>query len=253
MTRAATQRKEQLQLTGLYDPSKEHDACGIGFVAQIKGTKSHSIVEQGLQILENLEHRGAVGADPLMGDGAGILLQIPDELYREQMAKQGVTLPMLGEYGVGMVFLPEGACVQRMACEQELESAVRDEGQIVLGWRDVPVDLNMPMSPRVREKEPVIRQIFIGHSKDVLVTDALERKLYVIRRVAAHSIAALNLIHGKEYFVPSMSGADCGLQGASACQSSWMFIIRICVMRAVNLHWLWCTSVFPRTLSQSGH
>ena len=92
---------------GLYDPQNEHDACGVGFVAHIKGKKSHEIVSQGLKILENLDHRGAVGADPLMGDGAGILIQIPDTLHREEMAKQGVTLPPLGEYGVGMIFLPK--------------------------------------------------------------------------------------------------------------------------------------------------
>jgi glutamate synthase (NADPH/NADH) large chain len=189
---------------GLYSPSNEHDACGIGFVAHIKGQKTHSIVQQGLQILENLEHRGAVGADPLMGDGAGILIQIPDQYYREEMAKWGVVLPPAGEYGVGMVFLPKENA-SRIACEQEIERAVRNEGQIVLGWRDVPVDLSMPMSPTVREKEPLIRQIFIERSKDILVTDALERKLYVIRKSSGHAIQALNLIHGKEFFVPSMS------------------------------------------------
>ena len=99
--------KEQLQQTGLYDPANEHDACGVGFVAHIKGQKSHAIVTQALKILENLDHRGAVGADKLMGDGAGILIQIPDALYREEMAAQGVTLPPLGEYGVGMIFLPK--------------------------------------------------------------------------------------------------------------------------------------------------
>ena len=147
---------------GLYSPSNEHDACGIGFVAHIKGQKTHSIVQQGLQILENLEHRGAVGADELMGDGAGILIQIPDQYYREEMAKQGVILPPAGEYGVGMVFLPKENA-SRIACEQEIERAVRNEGQIILGWRDVPVDLSMPMSPTVREKEPVIRQIGRAH------------------------------------------------------------------------------------------
>jgi glutamate synthase domain-containing protein 1 len=96
-----------MKAQGLYDPSNEHDACGVGFVAHIKGNKSHSIVEQGLLILKNLDHRGAVGADPLMGDGAGILIQIPDQYYREEMAKQGVELPPPGEYGVGMVFLPK--------------------------------------------------------------------------------------------------------------------------------------------------
>src|SRR6185503_619689 len=112
----------------------------------IKGQKSHSIVEQGLLILKNLDHRGAVGADKLMGDGAGILLQIPDQYFREEMARQGVQLPPPGEYGVGMIFLPKEHA-SRIACEQEIERAVLAEGQVVLGWRDVPVDRDMPMSP----------------------------------------------------------------------------------------------------------
>ena len=124
---------------GLYDPSNEHDACGVGFVAHIKGNKSHSIIEQGLLILKNLDHRGAVGADKLMGDGAGILIQIPDQYYRDEMAKQGVELPPPGEYGVGMVFLPKENA-SRIACEQEIERAVRIEGQVVLGWRNVSID-----------------------------------------------------------------------------------------------------------------
>ena len=169
-----------MQAQGLYDPSNEHDACGVGFIAHIKGQKSHSIVEQGLLILKNLDHRGAVGADKLMGDGAGILIQIPDQYYRDAMSKQGVSLPPPGEYGVGMVFLPKENA-SRLACEQEIERAVQGEGQVVLGWRDVPVNLEMPMSPAVRDKEPVIRQIFIGRGQDIMVTDALERKLYVIR------------------------------------------------------------------------
>ena len=124
---------------GLYDPANEHDACGVGFVAHIKGNKSHSIIEQGLLILKNRDHRGAVGADALMGDGAGILLQIPDQFYRDEMAKQGIELPPPGEYGVGMIFLPKEHA-SRIACEQEIERAVRAEGQVVLGWRNVPVD-----------------------------------------------------------------------------------------------------------------
>ncbi|MEY3640172.1 MAG: Ferredoxin-dependent glutamate synthase 1, partial [Pseudomonadota bacterium] len=137
MTSAA--EKSSLQQTGLYDPTQEHDACGVGFVAHIKGAKTHAIVTQALKILENLDHRGAVGADKLMGDGAGILIQLPDALYREEMAKQGVNLPAQGEYGVGMVFLPKEHA-SRMACEQELERAVKAEGQVLLGWRDVPVN-----------------------------------------------------------------------------------------------------------------
>jgi len=193
-----------MQAQGLYDPNNEHDACGVGFVAHIKGQKSHAIVEQGLLILQNLDHRGAVGEDELMGDGAGVLLQIPDQYFREEMAKQQVILPPPGEYGVGMVFLPKEHA-SRLACEQEIERSIRIEGQIVLGWRDVPVDKSMPMSPVVRAREPVIRQIFIGRGPDIMVTDALERKLYVIRKSAVHAIEALNLMHGKEYFVPSMS------------------------------------------------
>src|SRR5690606_25150557 len=189
---------------GLYSPTHEHDACGVGFVAHIKGRKSHAIIQQGLKILENLDHRGAVGADKLMGDGAGILIQIPDALYRDEMSQQGITLPPPGEYGVAMVFLPKETA-SRLACEQELERAVRAEGQTVLGWRDVPVDVDMPMSPTVRSVEPVIRQLFIGRGADVMVPDALERKLYVIRKTASHAIQAMRLAHGKEYFVPSAS------------------------------------------------
>ncbi|MHB1248633.1 MAG: glutamate synthase subunit alpha, partial [Polaromonas sp.] len=182
---------------GLYAGANEHDACGVGFVAHIKGQKSHAIIEQGLKILENLNHRGAVGADELMGDGAGILIQLPDALYREEMAKQGVDLPPPGEYGVGMVFLPKEHA-SRLACEQALERAVKAEGQVLLGWRDVPVNKGMPMSPTVRAKEPILRQIFIGRGNDVIVQDALERKLYVIRKTASAAIQNLRLTHGKE-------------------------------------------------------
>ncbi|MFM8610822.1 MAG: glutamate synthase subunit alpha, partial [Burkholderiaceae bacterium] len=198
MTTPAEQ--EQLKQHGLYDPANEHDACGVGFVAHIRGVKSHDIVTGALKILENLDHRGAVGADKLMGDGAGILIQLPDALYREEMARagtapdgsKGVTLPPPGEYGVGMIFLPKEHA-SRLACEQELARAVKAEGQVLLGWRDVPVDREMPMSPTVREKEPVMRQIFIGRGPDVIVPDALERKLYVIRKTASSAIQALKL------------------------------------------------------------
>lgn len=189
---------------GLYDPAHEHDACGVGFVAHIKGQKAHHIVEQGLKILENLDHRGAVGADKLMGDGAGILIQIPDDYFRAEMGLQGIKLPPPGEYGVGMIFLPKEHA-SRLACEQELERAVKAEGQVLIGWRDVPVDRDMPMSPTVRTKEPVIRQIFIGRGTDVIVPDALERKLYVIRKTASAAIQRLKLTHSREYYVPSMS------------------------------------------------
>ena len=200
---SATEIRE-LAAHGLYNGANEKDACGLGFVAHIKGQKAHHIVQQGLKILENLDHRGAVGADKLMGDGAGILIQIPDEFYRAEMAQQGVTLPPPGEYGVGMIFLPKEHA-SRLACEQELARAIKAEGQVLLGWRDVPVDRDMPMSPTVREKEPIIRQIFIGRGPDIIVPDALERKLYVIRKTASSAIQALHLTHSREYYVPSMS------------------------------------------------
>ena len=195
---------EAASRNGLYQPAGEHDACGVGFVVHVKGQKSHSLIEQGLKILENLDHRGAVGADKLMGDGAGILIQMPDDFYRAEMAGQGITLPPPGEYGVGMVFLPKEHA-SRLACQQELERAIKAEGQVLLGWRDVPVDREMPMSPAVRAKEPVIRQVFIGRGPDVIVPDALERKLYVIRKTASAAIQALRLTHSREYYVPSMS------------------------------------------------
>ena len=237
-----------MEAQGLYDPANEHDACGVGFIAHIKGKKSHSIVEQGLLILKNLDHRGAVGADALMGDGAGVLIQIPDQYYREEMAQQGISLPPPGEYGVGMIFLPKEHA-SRLACEQEIERAVRAEGQVVLGWRNVPVDADMPMSPTVRKKEPVIRQIFIGRGPDIMVTDALERKLYVIRKSAVHAIEALKLIHGKEYFVPSMSARTIVYKGLLLADQVGVYYKDLqdsrCVSALALVHQRFSTNTFP--------
>ncbi len=196
---------------GLYDPRYEHDACGVGFVAHIKGRRTHAIVEQGLTVLRNLTHRGAVGWDPKLSDGAGILIQLPDRFLREEMARQGVALPPAGQYGVGMVFLPREPA-SRLACEYEIERAIKDEGQVLLGWRDVPVD-NSDLAEPAKNLEPVIRQVFIGRGKGVTVTDALERKLYIIRKSAGHAIQALKLAHGKEFYVPSMSARTLAYKG----------------------------------------
>jgi glutamate synthase (NADPH) large chain len=246
MTSAAD--KAQLQSQGLYDPSNEHDACGVGFVAHIKGHKSHAIVGQALKILENLDHRGAVGADALMGDGAGILIQLPDALYREDMAQQGVTLPAPGEYGVGMVFLPKEHA-SRLACEQELERAVLAEGQVLLGWRDVPVNREMPMSPTVRAKEPIMRQIFIGRGNDVIVQDALERKLYVIRKTASAAIQNLQLKHSKEYYVPSMSSRTTIYKGLLLADQVGTYFRDLedprCVSALGLVHQRFSTNTFP--------
>jgi glutamate synthase (NADPH/NADH) large chain len=246
MTTAA--EKTELHTSGLYDPAHEHDACGVGFVAHIKGEKSHAIVQQGLKILENLDHRGAVGADKLMGDGAGILIQLPDSLYREEMAKQGVTLPPPGEYGVGMIFLPKEHA-SRLACEQEMERAIKAEGQVLLGWRDVPVNREMPMSPTVRQKEPVLRQVFIGRGNDVIVQDALERKLYVIRKTASAAIQNLGLKHSKEYYVPSMSSRTVIYKGLLLADQVGTYYLDLqdprCVSALGLVHQRFSTNTFP--------
>ena len=238
-----------LQDNGLYSSAHEHDACGVGFVAHIKGVKSHDIVKNALQILQNLDHRGAVGADKLMGDGAGILIQLPDALYREEMAAQGVTLPPPGEYGVGMVFLPKENA-SRQACEQELERAVKAEGQVLLGWRDVPVNRDMPMSPEVGKKEPIIRQLFIGRGNDVIVQDALERKLYVIRKTASAHIVALKLKHSKEYYVPSMSSRTVIYKGLLLADQVGTYYQDLqdprCVSALGLVHQRFSTNTFPQ-------
>jgi len=171
---------------GLYDPKHEHDACGVGFVANIKGRKSHAIVEQGLQILKNLSHRGATGADPLAGDGAGILIQTPDAFLRREFARQHITLPAAGDYGVGMLFLPQDAAV-RTACERVFAGCIAAEGQTLLGWRDVPTD-NTGLGKGVKAVEPVIRQVVIKRGTNCPDTDTFERKLFVLRKRTEHAV-----------------------------------------------------------------
>jgi glutamate synthase (NADPH/NADH) large chain/glutamate synthase (ferredoxin) len=247
---------EHVQEKGLYSAAHEHDACGVGFVAHIKGVRSHEIVSGALKILENLDHRGAVGADALMGDGAGILIQLPDALYRQEMARNGVApdgslgvqLPAMGEYGVGMIFLPKEHA-SRMACEQEMERAIKAQGQVLLGWRDVPVNREMPMSPTVRLKEPVIRQVFVGRGADVIVQDALERKLYVIRKTASAAIQHLNLVHGKEYYVPSMSSRTVIYKGLLLADQVGTYFDDLrderCVSALGLVHQRFSTNTFP--------
>jgi glutamate synthase (NADPH) large chain len=232
---------------GLYDPAHEHDSCGVGFVAHIKGKKSHAIVEQGLTVLKNLTHRGAVGWDPKLSDGAGCLIQIPDKLFREEMAKQRVKLPPAGQYGVGMVFLPRDPA-SRLACEYEIERAIKDEGQVLLGWRDVPVD-NSDLAEPAKNIEPVIRQVFIGRGKGVMVTDALERKLYIIRKSAGHAIQALQLEHGKEFYVPTMSARTVCYKGMLLAYQVGEYYLDLKDARAESalalVHQRFSTNTFP--------
>jgi glutamate synthase (NADPH) large chain len=188
---------------GLYDPRNEHDACGVGFIVHIKGQKSHAIVRQGLDLLENLTHRGAVGADPCAGDGAGILVQIPDTFFQAECSKLGFTLPKTGEYGVGMVFLPRNEA-DRATCEKLLSQFIDQEKAILLGWRDVPVD-NKDLGYSVKPVEPFIRQVFIGCGSDCANQNAFERKLFVIRKQVENSVRDMQLDHGHAFYMPSLS------------------------------------------------
>ncbi|HEY0073320.1 MAG TPA: glutamate synthase large subunit, partial [Abditibacteriaceae bacterium] len=191
---------------GLYDPRHEHDACGIGAVVHIKGQKSHSIVRQGLEILVNLDHRGARGAETCTGDGAGILIQMPHDFFAS--AVEGFSLPEVGAYGVGFLYLPADQ-TQREAQEKKLAEIIEAEGQTVLGWRDVPTN-NADLGETAISVEPAMRQVFIGRSADTAQkqeSDALafERKLYVIRKRAEHEIHYSEMPGGEFFYVPSLS------------------------------------------------
>src|SRR5271154_3079486 len=176
---------------GLYDPAQEHDACGIGFVASIRGEKSHDIIRDGIQVLLNLAHRGACGCDSETGDGAGVLIQIPHKFYARECAKLGFELPLPGAYGVGMTFLPVEKHA-RLQCEGILERIVREEGLSVLGWRDMPVYASA-IGRVARGSQPYIQQIFVGYEAvagGATDEDAFERKLYVVRKRAEAEMAA---------------------------------------------------------------
>ncbi|HXG47916.1 MAG TPA: glutamate synthase large subunit [Methylomirabilota bacterium] len=188
---------------GLYDPAFEHEACGVGFVVNIKGRKSHEIVRQGLQILLNLDHRGACGCEANTGDGAGILLQMPHGFLRTAAAAAGVKLPEFTEYGVGMVSLPQDAA-QRAHCEKRLEQLVVEEGQTVLGWRTIPTD-NSSLGETAKASEPVMRQLFIGRNPALKDDLAFERKLYVIRKRAENAIRYGGMPGGEYFYIASLS------------------------------------------------
>jgi glutamate synthase domain-containing protein 2/glutamate synthase domain-containing protein 1/glutamate synthase domain-containing protein 3 len=187
---------------GLYDPGFEHDACGIGFVASIRGDKSHTIVEQGIQILINLTHRGACGCDPETGDGAGVLIQIPHQFFARECAGLGFELPGPGEYAVGMTFLPVEK-QPRLNSEGVLERIIQEEGLSVLGWRDTPV--NGDAIGRVaRASQPYIQQIFVGRPAE-MDEDAFERKLYIVRKRAEKEIAESDIEDKEFFYIPSLS------------------------------------------------
>ena len=188
---------------GLYDPEREHDACGVGFVVDLKGRQGHDIVQKAIQVLLNLEHRGACGCESNTGDGAGILLQTPHEFLAAECNKAGIALPPLGRYGVGMIFLPTDP-TSRQACEALLERIVREEGQSILGWRTVPTD-NSPVGPTARASEPVVRQVFICRNPDLADDLSFERKLYVIRKRVGKAVKRSDLNQRGLFYICSLS------------------------------------------------
>ena len=182
---------------GLYDPAFEKDSCGVGFVMNMKGEKSHEIITQGLEILKKLEHRGACGADSATGDGAGILIQIPHQFFQVECIKSGIDLPEAGRYAVGNIFLPVGEDTQQG--QEIMARAVVTEGLELLGWRDVPVD-NTTIGKMARSVEPVVKQLFVGAGPDIKDQLAFERRLYCVRKRSAHGVRRAGLNDNNESF-----------------------------------------------------
>ncbi|MBC8140432.1 MAG: glutamate synthase large subunit, partial [Armatimonadetes bacterium] len=244
-----SQRIDHAAQNGLYDPRFEHDACGVGFVAHIQGERSHDIVAKGLQILDNLVHRGASGSDPETGDGAGILLQIPDALLRRECATLGVELPAPGAYGVGMVFLPQDAEARRQ-CEAIIESATRREGLRFVGWRTVPTD-NRQIGRDARASEPVMRQFFVGHGLQTPDDARFDRKLYVVRRVIENEITGeTGIPHAaEEFYIASLSAHTIiykGLLLPSQMRSYYADLTDTETVSAIALvHQRFSTNTFP--------
>ncbi|MEO6093303.1 MAG: glutamate synthase central domain-containing protein, partial [Novosphingobium sp.] len=236
---------------GLYDPANEHDSCGVGFVAHIKGEKSHAIISQALEILKNLDHRGAVGADPLLGDGAGILIQLPDGLFRAWAGAEGVELPPPGDYAVAMCFLPRDD-TSRDFVIGTFEKFIAKEGQRLIGWRDVPVTLD-GLGKAVIESMPVIRQCIVARGPNCADQDAFERKLLAIRKQTQNPLRALAEKHGlpglTELYMPSFSSRTIVYKGLLLATQVGSFYDDLrdprCVSALGLVHQRFSTNTFP--------
>ncbi len=232
---------------GLYDPAFEHDACGVGFVVDIQGRPSHAIVSQALTVLKNLLHRGACGCEPNTGDGAGILIQMPHAFLARECGRLGVALPAPGHYGAGLVFLPRDPA-QAAEVREILEDSVREEGQTVLGWRDVPTDPS-PVGPTARSVEPVFRQVIVGRGPTVPDRAAFERKLYVIRKRAEHAVWRSTMPQRKAFYLPSLSANTLiykGMLSADQIETMYPDIRDPLVESALALvHQRFSTNTFP--------
>ncbi|HIO91387.1 MAG TPA: glutamate synthase large subunit [Leucothrix mucor] len=229
---------------GLYNPANEHDACGVGFVAHIKGDKSHNIVKQGLTILNNIVHRGAVGADPKAGDGAGLLMQVPDAFFRDV---NDFSLPNAGEYGVGMLFFPKDDA-QRKTLEKLVEDVVIEEGQVVLGWRTVPVDPS-DLGESVKPTEPMTRQIFISAADTTADQATLERKLFVIHKIIGARVRQQKLAGASDFYINSMSTRTIVYKGMLLAEQVGEYYKDLTDERVVSaialVHQRFSTNTFP--------
>ena len=235
---------------GLYDPSFEHDACGVGFVVDIKGRKSHRILEQAIQVLRNLDHRGACGCEANTGDGAGMLLQMPHRFFQQACARAHIALPDSGHYGCGIVFLPREVS-RRRRLEQRFEQIVQSEGQTLLGWRTVPTD-NRSLGETARASEPFVRQVFIG--RDPALTDdmAFERKLYVIRKRAYSEIRTSTLDGAAHWYLCSLSFKTIVYKGMLLHGAAGPLLPGPASTRPWRPRWRWCTRASPPTPSRAG-
>src|SRR5256712_9939928 len=232
---------------GLYDPRHEHDACGVGFVVDIKGRRSHTIVRQALSVLINLLHRGACGCEANTGDGAVILLQVPDKFLRRECERVGFPLPAPGAYGCGLVLLPRDP-EQRDRVRALLHSIVDEEGQRLLGWREVPTDDHM-IGASALAVEPHITQVFVGRGPAVRDHAHFERKLYVIRKLFEKAVAALDIPEPKFAYIPSLSSNSLiykGMLSADQIETMYPDLTDPDVESALALvHQRFSTNTFP--------
>ena len=237
------------QRSGLYDPAFEHDACGVGFVVDVAGLRSHSVVARALEVLINLEHRGACGCESNTGDGAGILVQMPDRFLRKVLS---FALPPAGTYGGGLIFLPTEHR-SRLALQRLIDRIVVEEGQTVLGWRHVPVE-DGHLGPSAIATRPIMEQLFIAASDDVrraLDGDAMafERRLYVIRRRIENAVDALPEADRQRFYIPSLSSRTLiykGMLTASQIQPTFPDLADPDLESALALvHQRFSTNTFP--------
>jgi len=234
-------------IKGLYDPQFEHDSCGVGFVCDIQGVKSNAIIRQGVEVLKRLAHRGATGADPKTGDGAGILIQLPHRFFAKVCAEIGINLPAEGEYATGLVFLPTDK-KERQYCKKVFAKFIREKGQLLLGWRNVPVD-HSDIGKAARKAQPVIEQVFIGCNKKIKGRLDFERRLYIIRRLVENAIRGSSLKQKKIFYITNLSSRTISYKGLLMPEQLDKFFLDLRDARVESclclVHSRYSTNTFP--------